>query len=80
MIPFNLDKKLNTPKLAASTQHYLNGRRLCQVCEAHPRGRVIEVHEEVVIVNVDSQLERLCVLVVSEEMVKEFPGQIVNVL
>ena len=39
---------------------------------------MIEIHEEVVVVDVDSQLEGFGQLVVAEEMVEEFAGQIMD--
>ena len=56
----------------------LDGRGLGELGEAHPVGRVVEIHEEVVVVEVDRQLEGLGHLLVAEEVGEELPGQVVD--
>ena len=45
---------------------YLDRRSFSQICQSHPWRGVVEIHEEVVIVDVHGQLKRLGQLVVAE--------------
>ena len=58
----------------------LHERGVGQVVVAEPLGRVVEVHEEVVVVDVDRQLEGLGHLVVAEQVVEELARQVVDLV
>ena len=51
-----------------------------QILVAESLGRVVEVHEEIVVVDVDRQLEGLGHLVVAEQVVEELSGQVVDLV
>ena len=58
----------------------LHEGRVGQILVAESLGRVVEVHEEVVVVDVDRQLEGLGHLVVAEQVVEELSGQVVDLV
>ena len=58
----------------------LDEGRVGQILVAESLGRVVEVHEEVVVVDVDRQLEGLGHLVVAEQVVEELSGQVVDLV
>ena len=58
----------------------LDERGVGQILVAESLGRVVEVHEEIVVVDIDRQLEGLGHLVVAEQVVEELSGQVVDLV